>query len=245
MSEILFIGTGDAFGAGGRRQSAFLLRAPGGGVLVDCGMTTGTGLCALGVESAEIETILISHFHGDHFGGIPVLLLGALYEERRSAPLRIAGPPDIERRVRDLAAAIGYAIEDHQWSFPILFQELPTGSEVEVGPVRVRSFATRHQAHTAPHGLVIDAGPERIAYSGDTGWFEELPSQVGESDLFICECTYCSHDFQFHLNLDTLVEQRECFACGRMILTHLGSEMTHLRNQVDFETADDGLSIKI
>lgn len=245
MSEVLFIGTSDAFGAGGRRQSAILLRAPGGGVLIDCGMTTGAGMCALGIECEEIDTILVSHFHGDHFGGIPVLLLAALYEEERIAPLRIAGPLGIERHVRDLAAVIGYAIEDHEWSFPILFHEIPTGREVEVGPVRVRSFQTRHQPHTQPHGLVIDAGSVRIAYSGDTGWFEELPRHVGESDLFICECTYHSHDFEFHLNHEALVAHRDRFACGRIILTHLGSEMTNRRNDSAFDTADDGLAIKL
>ncbi len=100
MSEIVFIGTSDAFGAGGRRQSAALLRAPNGGVLIDCGATTSTGLCELGIERDEIDTILVSHFHGDHFSGIPILLLAALYEDERKQPLRIAGPPGIQMRVQ-------------------------------------------------------------------------------------------------------------------------------------------------
>ena len=75
MSEVVFIGTSDAFGAGGRRQSAILARAPGGGVLLDCGTTTSTGLCELGISRDEIDAIVISHFHGDHYGGIPILLL--------------------------------------------------------------------------------------------------------------------------------------------------------------------------
>ena len=93
MSEVAFIGTSDAFGAGGRRQSAVFVRAPGGGVLLDCGSTTGTGLSAMGIERGEIDTILVSHFHGDHFGGIPSVLLAALYDDERKEPLRIAGPP--------------------------------------------------------------------------------------------------------------------------------------------------------
>ena len=103
MSEALFIGTSDAFGAGGRRQSATLLRAGNGAVLVDCGATTLTGLHDLGVDRDEIDAIIISHFHGDHFGGIPLLLLAALYEDERKHPLRIAGPVGIEKRVRQLA----------------------------------------------------------------------------------------------------------------------------------------------
>jgi ribonuclease BN (tRNA processing enzyme) len=112
MSEIVFVGTSDAFGAGGRRQSAVFLRAPGGGVLIDCGTTTATGFNHLGIDRNEIDSIVISHFHGDHYGGIPILLLAALYEDARKQPLRIAGPPGIEQQVRSLAAAMCYAIED-------------------------------------------------------------------------------------------------------------------------------------
>ena len=81
MNEVVFVGTSDAFGAGGRRQSAILVRGPRGTLLMDCGATTNTGLAELGVDRNEIETILISHFHGDHFGGIPLFLLAALYED--------------------------------------------------------------------------------------------------------------------------------------------------------------------
>jgi ribonuclease BN (tRNA processing enzyme) len=109
MSEIVFIGTSDAFGAGGRRQSAILMRAPSGSVLLDCGTTTSTGLAALGIERNEIDAIVISHYHGDHFGGIPILLLAALYEDARTRPLRIVGPPGIEARVRQLADAMSCA----------------------------------------------------------------------------------------------------------------------------------------
>ena len=123
MSEVVFVGTSDAFGAGGRRQSAVFLRAPTGGVLIDCGATTCAGLNELGIPREEIDTLLISHFHGDHFGGIPLLLLASLYEDQRKAPLRIAGPPGIEARVRGLAAAMGYAMEGRDWSFEISFDE--------------------------------------------------------------------------------------------------------------------------
>jgi len=244
MSEALFIGTSDAFGAGGRRQSATLLRAPQGAVLIDCGATTLTGLHAVGVDRNEIDTLLVSHFHGDHFGGIPHLLLAALYEDERKHPLRIAGPAGIEKRVRMLAHAMGHAMEDREWSFPVLFEEIPPGRDVELGPVHVTSFETRHQPDSNPHGMVLQAGRQRIAYSGDTGWFDDLPARVAGADLFICECTYHSFEFEYHLNHTRLVERRDRFDCGRMVLTHLGSEMTDLRGSLEFETADDGLSIR-
>ena len=245
MSEIVFVGTGDAFGAGGRRQSAILVRGANGGMLLDCGTTTGSGLNALDISRNEIDTIVLSHFHGDHFGGIPLLLLAALYEDSRRAPLRIAGPPGVEARLRALATAMGYAMDEHDWSFPIHFEELPAGRELELGPVRVSSFETRHSPSSVPHGLTVAIGARRLAYSGDTGWFDDLPDRVAGSDLFVCECTYRKNNFEYHLNYDTLVSQRDRFDCGRILLTHLGDEMADRRGQCSFETADDGLSVRL
>ncbi|HJO23317.1 MAG: MBL fold metallo-hydrolase [Myxococcota bacterium] len=245
MSEIVFIGTGDAFGAGGRRQSAVLLRTPDGGVLLDCGTTTSTGLCDLGIRRDEVDAIAISHFHGDHYGGVPILLLAALYEDRRTKPLCLVGPPGIEARVRSLSAAMCYEVEKRDWSFPIHFREFQTGQPVEAGPVSLQAFSTLHQSHTCPHGLVIDTGRERVAYSGDTGWFPDLPRRVGETDLFICECTYHSTQFDFHLNHETLVAHERDFECGRIVLTHFGSEMTDRRGEAAFDTADDGSVFKL
>lgn len=245
MSELLFIGTSDAFGAGGRRQSAILLRGASGGVLLDCGMTTTGGLCDLQIDRGEIDTVIISHYHGDHFGGIPSLLLAALYEDGRTQPLRIAGPTGVEDRVNELCNAMGYAIQDRSWSFPIVFQDLDAGVEVEVGPVSVKPFEVHHQPHTLPHGLSVRTGRHRITYSGDTGWFGELPSRVRGSDLFITECTYLSETFEFHLDHAQLLDHKHEFDCGRIVLTHLGAAMSERRGRCAFETADDGVRIPL
>jgi ribonuclease BN (tRNA processing enzyme) len=247
MSEVVFVGTSDAFGAGGRRQSAILLRASGGTALLDCGTTTNSGLRALGTDRDEIDTILISHFHGDHFGGIPLLLLAALYEDERRKPLWIAGPPGVESRVRSLAAAMGHPIEDREWGFPLHFEEFAVGRNAVVGPVKVSAFEAYHVPDSKPHGLRVVADGLTVAYSGDTGWFDELPLRVAGSDLFICECTYPARnqDFKYHLNYARLHERRKDFDCGRIILTHLGEEMSSRRGTFDLETADDGLTIRL
>lgn len=243
MSELLFIGTSDAFGAGGRRQSAILVRVGSGALLLDCGATTGTGLDALGVARDEIDAILVSHFHADHFAGIPLLLLAMLYEDERRHPIRIAGPRDVERRVRELAAAMGHALERRDFGFRIDFEEMPPGRALEIGPARATAFETHHTPDSHPHGLLLESGRERIAYTGDTGWFEGLPRAVAGSQLFISECTYRRANFEYHLNLETLEARRHDFDCGRILLTHLGAEMADRR--CSFETADDGMKIRL
>ena len=245
MSELVAIGTSDAFGAGGRRQSAYLLRAPSGSVLLDCGGSTASGLAALGIERDEVDAILLTHFHADHFGGIPLLLLGAHYVDHRRRPLTIAGPRGVERRVFEVARALGHALEEHRLGYEVHFREIPVGVTRPLGPVEVRSFATFHSPDSMPHGLVVSAGQRRIAYSGDTGWFDALPGEVNGADLFLCECTQVQREFEYHLSLDEIAERRDDFDCGRFVLTHLGTEMRALREARGFERADDGLVLKL
>jgi ribonuclease BN (tRNA processing enzyme) len=243
VNEIVFVGTSDAFGAGGRRQSAIFVRDDSGCVLLDCGATTGSGLDALSIPRDDIDTILVSHFHGDHFGGIPLLLLAALYEDERKHPLRVIGPPGIEPRVRALAAAMGHTLEGRAFSFRLEFGELTPGRALDLGAIRVEAFATHHSPDSYPHGFLLQNGSTRLAYSGDTGWFSGLPRRVAGSQLFICECTYRTAGFEYHLNLETLEARRSEFDCGRVVLTHLGADMADRR--CSFETADDGMRLRL
>lgn len=245
MTEVTFVGTSDAFGTGGRRQAAILVRHGGGAVLLDCGATTGTGLQALGIARDEIEAIVVSHFHADHFGGIPLLLLAAHYEDRRRKPLVVAGPPQVEARVRAAAAARGHAIEDREWSFPLRFVELQPGQEIGLGPVGFDAFAAHHQQDSQPHGLVVRAGPRTIIYTGDTGWFDELPDRTRGADLLISECTFFDFTFDYHLTYEKLLPRMGEFRCGRIVLTHLGRGMAERRGRLELETADDGMVVRV
>lgn len=245
MSEVVFIGTSDAFGAGGRRQSAVFARGERGGMLFDCGGTTNTGLADLGLSRDEIDVILVSHFHGDHFGGIPAFLYAALYTDQRKHALEIVGPPEIEARVQALADAMGHHLDDREWTFPVRYRELHAGQRLACGPAEIEAFATQHQPEAHPQGYVARLGRERVAYSGDTGWFDGLPGHIAGSDLFICECTLCHAELDFHLSLDELREHRDDLDCGRLILTHLGEEMSQERGQIEIETADDGMAVEL
>jgi ribonuclease BN (tRNA processing enzyme) len=245
MSELVFIGTSDAFGAGGRRQSAIFARGERGGMLFDCGATTNTGLSQLGISREEIDVILISHFHGDHFGGIPAFLYASFYTDGRKHPIEIVGPPEVEARVHRLAEAMGHHLHDRDWPFAINFREIRPDELLSAGPAEIQAFATQHQPESNPQGYRVTLGQERIAYSGDTGWFPDLPSHVAGSDLFICECTFHEAELDFHLSLEELREHRDDLDCGRLILTHLGEDMANRRGKLEIETADDGLSIKL
>ncbi len=249
MSELIFVGTSDAFGAGGRRQSGIVVRGDGepdtGALLLDCSPTTGTGLATLGIPRASIDTIAVSHFHADHFGGIPQFLLASNFEDRRTHPLVIVGPPGVEERVLRVAAALGHTMEGVlQFPLPLHFREWPDrGAAIEVGGATIETFAAQHQADTHPHSLIVHHEGSALVYSGDTGWYEELPERVGAPDLFVCECTFFEREFEFHLTYQRLLAERERFRAKRMILTHLSADMADRRGKLAFETADDGMRV--
>jgi ribonuclease BN (tRNA processing enzyme) len=111
MAEVVFVGTGDAFGSGGRRNSAILVRDRGKTLLLDCGPTTLGGLKTLGIDPLELDAIALSHFHGDHIAGVPFVLLDYLYEHPRKKPLELLGPPGVAERVAQLTRAYDYHME--------------------------------------------------------------------------------------------------------------------------------------
>ncbi len=79
--RVTTVGSGDAFGSGGRFQTCIALAAHSAdvpSVLLDCGATSLTALRQQQIDLNQIEAVLVTHLHGDHFGGLPFLVLGAV-----------------------------------------------------------------------------------------------------------------------------------------------------------------------
>lgn len=244
MPEILFVGTGDAFGSGGRRNSAILVRGRERTLLLDCGPTTLLGLKQLGVDPGEVDAIAISHFHGDHAAGVPFLLLEYRYELPRSKPLRILGPPGIAKVVRDMNQAFSYG-DSKPLDYSLQFEELRCGGSHHEDGFRLTAHAAHHHPDTRPHMLRVDMDGRSLFFTGDTGWFEALPEVVGDSDLLISECVFMTESLEYHLDHERLERERERFRAGRILLTHLGREVLEDLDRVRFETAYDGLELKL
>ena len=87
--RLQFIGTGDAFGSGGRFNTCFLVESSGLRFLIDCGATSLTALNRFDVDPDSIDAVFISHLHGDHFGGLVFMRSRAL-RYGGILPLRLA-----------------------------------------------------------------------------------------------------------------------------------------------------------
>jgi ribonuclease BN (tRNA processing enzyme) len=244
-AHVVFLGTGDAFSADGRYHASYLARAPGSTVLLDCGSHTLTALKHHRIDASGVDVVVLSHFHGDHFSGLPYLLLEYIYEQPRHRPLRIAGPPGTEERVRSLLHATYKELFTTPLPFALEFTEMLPDVSVNFNAVDIEPFLVPHQENEISFGMRVGLAGRVILYSGDSGWTEELVVRSRNTNLFICECSYFETRKPFHLDYPRLAENRGRFQTDRMILTHLGREVFARRNEVEIEMASDGMVVEV
>ena len=119
MLSLTFVGSGDAFSSGGRLQSGIFVESQTHGLLLDCGATLLAGLQRCSLNTNQIDAVVISHLHGDHFCGIPFLLLDALFVSKRSKPLQIFGPVGTKERIEEICRALYPGALDGPFPFSI------------------------------------------------------------------------------------------------------------------------------
>jgi ribonuclease BN (tRNA processing enzyme) len=222
-----------------------LVEAPATRFLLDCGASSLIAMRRFGIDPAGIDAILVSHLHGDHFGGIPFFILDAQFVSRRTRPLVIAGPPGIEARVRQTMEDLFPGSSQTKQRFTYEFLELPQRQATGLAGLSVTAFEVPHAIGAASYALRVECDGKVLAYSGDTEWSEVLLDVADGADLFICESYYFEKAVPFHLSYRKLVERLPDFHCKRLILTHLGPEMHEHRSEVEIEVAEDGQSIAL
>ena len=240
-----FLGSGDAFGSGGRFQACIHVKGPSVSVLLDCGASSLVAMKRFGVAPNDIDAILISHVHGDHFGGIPFFILDAQFLSKREKPLLIAGPPGIEERVRAAQEALFANSSTTVQKFEIRFSEWKDSVPTEVAGLRVTPFEVVHGSGAPPFALRLEAAGRIVAYSGDTEWTPALIDASRDADLFICEANFFEKAMKFHLDYRTLMSHRDELSCKRLILTHMNTEMIERAGALEAECAEDGLVVEV
>jgi ribonuclease BN (tRNA processing enzyme) len=244
--QLQFVGCGDAFGSGGRFNTCFHLVGRNINVLIDCGATSLVSMNRLAINRNEIGTIFLTHFHGDHVGGLPFFLLEANYVLKRDRALTIAGPPSLKSRYGEIME-VGFAgTKDLELGFPLLLKELEIGKQNDVGGVRVTPFHVKHDDRAGPClGFRFETEGKVIAYSGDTEWIDTVIDIGYEADLFICEAFTRDKPVPTHMALSSLERHLGQIRPKRLILTHMSDDMLARRAEVPFETAQDGMIVEI
>lgn len=239
------VGTGDAFGSGGRLNSCYHLNIAGEQLLLDCGCSSLIGLQRCGIDPAGIDTLVISHLHGDHFGGIPFLLLNAKFVSNRQRPLTMIGPPGLQNQVEATCEALYPGTIGEGLDFPVVYRQLDTAGILEQGSFRIGCCLGKHGNSPYVYALRVEVENKVVCYTGDTEWVDALIPLAADSDLLIAECFAYQHPVPSHLDYQTLMQYREKLNCRRLLLTHLGPDMLARKDELELEYAADGDLIEL
>ncbi len=244
--QFRFVGCGDAFGSGGRLNTCFHVTGKTANFLIDIGASSLIGMKAQGVSRNDIRTIFVTHFHADHFGGIPFFILDAQFFSRRTQPLTIVGPAGLAQwyeRVMETAFPGSFATRP---KFELRLIELHAGQRTSIDAVEVETFQAVHGNPGGPFLVYrLTAEGKTITYTGDTEWTEALVAAARDADLLVAEAYFYDKKVRLHLDLDSLQGNLARIRPKRTVLTHMSDDMLNRLEGLPHETARDGLVIDL
>ncbi len=243
--EVLFLGSGDAFGSGGRFQTCISVKTPADRFLMDCGTSSLIPVKRAKIDPGEVSKILVTHLHGDHFGGIPFFILDAQLVTKRTTPLHIIGPPGITERVMTAMEVLFPGSAAAHRKFALRFIELEPRAKTTIDGVVLAGIPVVNASGSTPFALRVETAGRVIAYSGDTEWTSALVEAAHGADLFICEAYLFDRKVKGHLDYSTYLSRRGELSCKRIVLTHMGEEMLARLHDVEDIPAADGLRVSL
>lgn len=246
--RVKFLGSGDAFGSGGRLNTCFLVDRGEASFLMDCGASAMISIRRFSVDPNQVGAIMLSHLHADHFGGVPFFILDAQLVSRRTRPLVIVGPKGLGARLNNLMEAHFPGSSRIERKFPIEIIELSPEISAKVGSIDVvvTGFTVMHPSGTPSFAVRIECDDKILTYTGDTEWVDTLVAAGRNADLLIAEAYWYDRKVRFHLDYATLREKLPLIGAKRLILTHMSPDMlSHVSQLRDCEAANDGLEVEI
>lgn len=242
--RLRILGCGDAFGSGGRANTCFWVECGPMNVALDFGATALVELKRAGLDHEALDAIVLSHLHGDHFGGLPFLLLDAQFDRKRERPLTIVGPVGTRARVEAATEIFFPSCSALDWRFPLHFVDLPCRTPHRIGRLRIETFEVIHPSGAPATGVRLACGGKVLAFSGDTAWTDVLFEVARDADLFIVECFKPDGEPYGHGTLATLAQHRGAFRTRDVMLTHMSDAMLGRMDEAraaGFLLAHDGL----
>lgn len=246
--RLTIIGSGDAFGSGGRFNTCFMIEAGAGTILLDCGASSLVALKGRNIDINKIDGVILSHLHGDHFGALPFFLLESQFQSRRERPLTIVGPPGTRERLNAACEVLFPRSSRNTWRFPLTVGEIAPGVPDEALGFAIQTAEVIHQSGAPSTAVRLTRDGKVLGYSGDTEWTDALISVADGADLFIIECYDHSRDLVGHMNFARLRQRRGDLRAGRIMLTHMNATMLARLDEAraeGFLVAEDGLVVEL
>jgi ribonuclease BN (tRNA processing enzyme) len=216
----MFLGTGNAFSMDNRYWGSILIN---NNILLDASPIIVPHLKSHHKKLTDIEHVFLTHFHGDHFLGLPFLLLDFAYLEAPDHDLIIIGPTGVKEKIQNITES----------SFPGIFTKLEGKLNIDYheisGPGNYNldrlEFRAEQMAHGSAegYGYIITIGDMNISYTGDTDLCDGVFALANDSNILIIEMSNPYQDVPGHMNLKKLKLLQEKIDTGiNIILNHIG-----------------------
>jgi ribonuclease BN (tRNA processing enzyme) len=198
-------------------------------ILIDCGASSLVALRTLGFDPSHLDGIILSHLHGDHFGGLPFLLIDAQHLSRRGRPLLIAGPPGTRARLDAALEVLFPGSAATKWRFSWEVIEIAPGRPHDFLAHRVVTAEVPHPSGAPATAVRFSDASATLAYSGDTEWTDALLPMADGAELFIVECSGYAGRIPYHLTWEILRPRLSDLRARRIMITHMNpAVLAHL-----------------
>lgn len=221
--RLTFIGSGNAFSPNGLCCNGFLVNERH---LFEAPPQALSSLNHLGVDPNTIEDVVISHHHGDHFLGLPFLLLHWKWQGR-TRPVRIVGPRGTAALGQEIAEKVFPAVTE-QTSYEAQWIDLEAGERVALGALEVEAHRVEHDPGLSDClGYACRLNGRRFAYTGDTRLCAAVLDLTRGQELLVSECASRESCIPVHMNLrDDMPRVRAALSPeAQLLLTHISPDV--------------------
>ncbi|MHC1729073.1 MAG: MBL fold metallo-hydrolase [Syntrophobacteraceae bacterium] len=218
--RVKFIGVGEAFDEDLPNTSIWVQSEDGGkksSILLDCGFTAPPAFWRNCSDPDELDAVWISHFHGDHFFGLPALLT-RFWESKRTKPLLILGQQGVDEVVRQTLKLAYSSILD-KFAFDLNFLTVEPESSMEAAGATWRTAVNNHSQKDL--AVRITWKGKSIFYSGDGLATGETLSLAQGADLIIHEAFRLEDTIPGHGSIMSSIEFAQKAKAHALALVHI------------------------
>lgn len=218
--RVTFVGVGEAFDDS-LANTSILVESGSSSILLDCGYSAVQSFWRMAENPVDLDMVYISHFHADHYFGIPAMLVRFI-QEGRTKRLTIAGPPGIEPSIVHLVE-MAYSNSMSKARFEIFYLECDPGEEFRHAGFDF-SFALSN--HPMPcRAIRLDAEGKSVFYSGDGSPTASTLELAQGCDLIIQEAFTLDRPLSGHGTVEQALEFASNAKAKACALVHMGRDI--------------------
>nr|MBF0221692.1 ribonuclease Z [Desulfobulbaceae bacterium] len=216
--EALFLGVGEACDPVEPNTSILVFDSKRrAGLLLDCGFTTAHQYFGQCSDPEELQGIWISHFHGDHIFGLPLLLL-QMNAMKRAGEVHIYGPQGVTAKF-DAIMEMAYPLCRKKFSFDVECVEMCSGDLASIGEFELSAALVDHSQPAM--AVRVSCQGKALFYSGDGRPTASSVALAQDCDLVVHECYSFEDSIPGHCSSAHVVDFARAVKCKRLAVVHV------------------------